>query len=112
MSELTETEQNKIIQLCKEGELTQEEIAEKFDTSQSAVSRIKRSYERGKEDTEFEAAKEATKERLSFDQEDDTEYDENDDYFCYYCKQEYGEKVKIEYMADECPNGHDLTGDW
>ena len=112
MSELSESEESDVIRMCKEGEKTQEEIADEFGTSQATISRIKRSYERGKNETEFEAAKEATKERLSFDREDSTEYDKEDDYFCAYCRQEGNGEVKVDYLADECPHGHDLSNDW
>jgi len=50
---------------------------------------------------------------MKFSKEDDTDSnDDEDDYWCGYCEAETGEKMEVEYLASECPNGHDLSDDW
>jgi len=107
-NETSEETKESIITQLKRGEKTQKEIAENHDVSTATVSRIKQAWNKGK----MEGAKEASKSFYDFGKQDETESEEEDDYWCGYCEQENGEKVKVDYMDSECPNGHDLSGEW
>jgi len=102
-----------IIEAIKEGDRSQEEIADDHGVSQATVSNIKRSHDRGRERGKEEGRKEGFKEAAkTFSKSDNTDKPDDDNYWCAYCESEEGEKVSVEYMQEKCPNGHDLSGDW
>lgn len=107
-SKLDDSDREAIIEAIDNTDKSQAEIGEKFGVSQSTVSNIKRTYEHGKE----EGAKAAYEKTFDFSTADQTEKEEEDDYWCAYCENEGEGRVPLDYMQEECPNGHDLSGDW
>ena len=105
---LTESDVSEIIDRLATGDETQQEIADDFDVAQSKISEINQAHVRGRQKGRQSAIDDA----LDFLGEDDTEEGDDDEYWCGFCESEDGEKVAVEYMAEECRNGHDLTGEW
>lgn len=105
---ISDDKRESIIEDLRNDAGTQAEIAENHDVSQSTVSNINRGLNAGKKD----GYREGVKESFNFGNKDETEVDDDDEYWCQYCQSENDEKVFVEYMTDECPNGHNLTGDW
>lgn len=105
-----------IIEALHQGDKTQTEIADDNGVSQSTVSNINRGLstgiEKGREEGKSEGYAEAVEEALSFDEADQTEADDDDTYTCGYCEDEGVDDVTVQYLQEECPNGHDLAGDW
>lgn len=106
----------RIIELLNEGGMSQDEIADEVGVSQSTVSRINRGLGAGKKKGKREGKKEGYAEGFSdarnFQKDDGTEKPEEDDYWCSVCESEGNGKVEVEYLAEECPNGHDLSDAW
>lgn len=113
MSQLNDEDRASIIEALRTTDKSQQEIADEHGCSQSTVSTINQALstgrEAGKEEGYEEAYKKASEE---FSESLDDETPDEDEYWCEHCMNEEGEKVFIEYMADECPNGHDLSGAW
>lgn len=117
---ITDEKRDSIIEALHEGDKTQTEIAEDNGVSQSTVSNINRGLssglekgkEKGREEGKSEGYAEAVEEALNFDDADETETEDDDVYTCGYCEQEGNNDVVVQYMDEECPNGHDLSGDW
>jgi len=108
---------NRVIEMRnQENPPSQQEVADELGISQSHVSRLENAYqtgtETGREQGKEEGFKEAMDKVRNFEQDDETEKPEEDTYWCAYCEAENDSRVEVEYLADSCPNGHDLTGDW
>lgn len=106
-----ETRQS-IIDALDNGDKTQSEIADKHDVSQSTVSNLNQSYNAGKDKGRKEGYKDGVKDTFNFDREDETEVEEDDEYWCQKCKDEGNGTVHVDHLDAECPNGHDLSGAW
>ena len=109
---ISDSKRDSIIDDLNNSDKSQQEIAEDKEVSQATVSNIKRGMERGKEQGKEQGMEEAFEKVRNFSQEDETESHEEDEYWCSYCQAENDTKVMVEYLAEECPNGHDLSGDW
>lgn len=117
---ITDEKRDSIITDLRNGDKTQTDIAEDNDVSQSTVSNINRGLttgleegkEEGKEKGREEGYAEAVEEALNFEDSDNTETHEDDVYTCGYCEDEGANDVTVQYMDEECPNGHDLSSDW
>lgn len=105
---ISEDARSSIIEALDNGGQTQAEIADEHGVSQSTVSNIKQGMRHGKK----QGYKSGVKDTFNFDTEDQTEQEEDDQYWCQTCKDAGDGKVYVEHLDAECPNGHDLSGAW
>jgi len=108
---LTDDDRDTIINLLGNDDMSQQDIADKIGCSQSTVSFVKCRREAGGQNASEENETEEIM-KFNFDGEDETEEEEDDEYWCAYCQEESDKEVSVDYMQEECPNGHDLSGDW
>lgn len=102
------SKKSKIQEMLSDG-VSRGDIAEELETTEQYVSQVK-------SETDIEEVKsevgELKDELNGFRSDDDTDTEDDDTFWCSYCEAEGEGQVEVEYLAPECPNGHDLSGDW